>query len=213
MMAADPQRIRMTLEEYFQLNDKSDIKYEYHHGYAIAQAGGTGGHSRVKVNLTRLFDEQLYSGPCYVYDADMLVEVAEDVRVYPDLTVSCDVADHVPENAVVRSPHFLIEVLSPSTESTDRLEKSVEYRACASVEEYALVSTRYQMVEVFRKIRGEKGEEWVHHVYHPGQEAEFASLDITIPVSAIYHRTGVPLIEDVPPLPGPKKSKAVSGND
>ncbi len=212
-MAADPQRIRMTIEEFFQFVSESETKYEYHHGYAVAMAGGTGEHSRVKVKLMRLFNEQLYSGPCVVYDSDMLVEVAEDVVFFPDLIVSCDRADHEPENRVIRSPHLLIEVLSPSTERIDRLTKAMDYRQCDSIQEYAFVNTRYQMVEVFRRMHGEKGDEWTSHIYHPGQDAEFASLDIKIPVSAIYHRTPVPLQENFPPSPGPTKRKLTQSEE
>src|SRR6266568_3426701 len=186
-MAADPQRARMTVAEFFKLVEESnDVRYEYYHGYAVAMAGGTVEHSRVKVNLAMLFNQRLLSGPCYVFDSDMYTELAEDIYVLPDLVVSCDVTDNQRGNTYISSPRMAIEALSPSTQRWDRTEKAAAYRRCEWVQEYAFVHTNYQKVEVFRRIAAQHEDEedqWTSHVYFPGEDAEFASLHLTIPVS------------------------------
>ena len=205
-MAADPQHVHMTVAEFFKLAEESDFfkRYEYWHGYAVAMAGGRAKHSRVKMNLAMLFNQKFSSGPCNAYDADMYVKLAEDVLILPDLSVSCDAADHDPDNLIIRSPYLVIEALSDSTEGSDRKEKATAFRQCESIQEYAFVNTRYQLVEVFRRIPAEHEDMedmWISHFYYPDQDAVFESLGISISVSDIYRRTSIPRIEDLPPSP------------
>src|ERR1041385_7861355 len=54
-----------------------------------------------------------------------------------------------------------LEVLSDSTEAYNRGEKFALYRACPTVQEYVLVATKYQAVEVFhRTLKG-----WEYQAY------------------------------------------------
>ena len=60
---------------------------------------------------------------------------------------------------------------------------------CPSLQEYVLVGTEYQRVEVFR--RTETGWD-SFHIYGPADELKLRSIDAHFPVAAIYRRTEVP---------------------
>ena len=63
------------------------------------------------------------------------------------------------------------------------------YRECPHVQECVFIATRYQQVEVFRRtVQG-----WTeYHVYGPIDELELTSIDVHLPVAALYEDTDVP---------------------
>jgi Uma2 family endonuclease len=193
-MVADPQRQWMSVEEYLKLDrTASDVRYEYIDGYVRAMSGGSAAHSLLAINMIRLLDEQLQSGPCRVFNSDMRVQVSESRYVYPDVTVTCDVADSREDNDIVRSARLVVEVLSPTTELDDRSKKLAYYQGWPSMQEYVLVGSERQSVEIYRR----QGEKWTHRRYGPEQTVVLESLDIQIPFAAIYARVRVP-VEDEP---------------
>jgi Uma2 family endonuclease len=194
-MVANPQDRRMSVEEFWQLERTTpDVRYEYIDGHVYAMSGGTVEHAWIAMNMVRLLDEQLQSGPCRVFNSDVHVQVSEDRYVLLDASISCDVADTQIGNQTIRSPHLVVEVLSPSTERFDRGTKFALYQECASIEEYVLIGSQRQSVEVYRRD-GEKGEQWTYRRYKPGQEVILESLDLYLPFDTIYARVRVP-VED-----------------
>ncbi|HTK10103.1 MAG TPA: Uma2 family endonuclease [Ktedonobacteraceae bacterium] len=191
-MVEHPQQQKISVEEYLKLDQTSEIRYEYIDGYAYALAGGTAAHSLLAVNMIHLLNEQLQSGPCRVFNSDMRVQLSRRRYVYPDVVVSCDVADSEGLNEILRSPHLIVEILSPTTELYDRVQKFSYYQELPSMQEYMLISTQRQMVEIYRR----NGATWTYRRYYPGQTVELESLDIHIPFTAIYERVRVPIDDD-----------------
>lgn len=191
MMATNPQRLFMTEAEYLAFEQASEVKHEYWEGEVVAMSGGTAEHNRLGFKMAFLLEEQLGSSdPCRVYTSDMRVLVAKNKYVYPDVTVSCNISDHQPGNDVVHSPHLVVEVISLSTEATDRGKKLIWYQNHPTIEEYVLINTRVQLVEVYQ--RGQKGEPWSYRTYHTGQMSELRSLDLTIAFNEIYANLRIP---------------------
>ncbi len=178
-------------EEYLELDRASlDVKYEYLDGHMYAMSGGTIDHAQIAMNLIRALADHLQSRSCRVFSSDIRVQVAEKKYFYPDVTVSCHPEDWQQGKIdIIRFPRLAIEVLSPSTEARDRRKKSPAYQACSTVQEYALINTQYQMMEVF--VRHGDGNMWLYHQYGQGQEAELASVKLTIPLADIYRLTSV----------------------
>ena len=140
--------------------------------------------------------DRLDDGPCRVYNSDAAARLSPSRYTYPDATVTCDARD-VPANDLmeIRVPRVVVEVLSDTTEAYDRGRKSAYYRTCPNVEEYVLVATEYQAVEVYRRTAGG----WdTYRAYGPGDDVELISIGVRFPVDALYKRTGVPATLDVP---------------
>jgi Uma2 family endonuclease len=74
-------------------------------------------------------------------------------------------------------------------EQSGRRRKFAYYRECETLQEYVLVSTEYQSVEVYRRLSDAWG---LFHVYGPDDEVELTSVGERFPVAALYRRTGVP---------------------
>lgn len=188
MVPPQPQShpIYTTPEEYLELDRHSPVRFEYVDGVAYALAGGTLNHSEISLNLAELLRVQLRQlrqlrsadgGDCEVYNSDARVRLSASRYVYPDLTISCDARDQGTSD-ILTAPRVALEVLSPSTESTedyDRGAKFALYRACPTLQEYVLVASERQSVEVFR--RGDAGgDAWTLHTFGLGDVVELSSV-------------------------------------
>ncbi len=182
-MFAQPDRSRMSIEAYLHLDQESQgERYEYIDGYAYMLAGGTANHSTISVNITSQLNSLLSDDSCRVYNSDMKVHLFETRYVYPDVTVSCDERDRGTVETL-RYPRLVIEVLSQSTEGYDRGLKFEYYRACSTIDEYVLVETQRQAVDVYRRARKDL---WTLHFFRAGDTVELASVNISLPMSALY---------------------------
>jgi Uma2 family endonuclease len=153
-------------------------------------AGGSQAHAGIAVNAIAALYAALGDGPCLVYNSDLATRVSATRFTYADVVVACG-EDRVSrrDESEIDAPRAIVEVLSESTERMDRGRKWDDYRQCESLQEYVLVGTEYQRVEVY--CRTEQG--WgLFHIYGPGDEVELTSIGVRFPLSALYRRTDVP---------------------
>ena len=111
--------------------------------------------------------------------SDMKVRVADDF-FYPDLVVSCQPRE--PVFYYVTEPALIVEVLSPSTEARDRLDKRVAYQTLKSLQEYALIAQDKISVEIIRRV----ADGWEVERCSHGDVLQFKSVNFICGVEAIY---------------------------
>jgi Uma2 family endonuclease len=183
-----PARQHMSFEQYLLLVNNSDRHYEYYDGEVRLMAGGSSNHAAIALNFGVALDQALGDDAvCRPYVSDKLVRVAPTRVVIPDVVVSCDLADHG-ESQIINSPVLVVEVLSRSTEMTDRFVKLALYQAKESIQEIVFISQVIQRVEIFsRSATG-----WLYQQYGAGQNFSLVSLDIEIEVRQLYRRLAVP---------------------
>ncbi|MEO1396944.1 MAG: Uma2 family endonuclease [Cyanobacteria bacterium J06634_5] len=183
VMIATPHSQKMTAEEYLQWEKRQELRYEYCDGDILAMTGGTKGHNRLALNLYSALENRVEKDGCEINVSDVKVQVNKSRSYrYPDLIVSCDERDKE-EAEFYRFPKLIVEVLSPSTESTDRDDKFQEYIQIPTLEEYVLISAKRMQVECFR--RGE-GRMWLYFPYKTGDRVSIASMDIELPIEQLY---------------------------
>jgi Uma2 family endonuclease len=114
------------------------------------------------------------------------LEIAgDDVFYYPDVMVGCDPRDT--EKFYLRHPKVIVEVLSESTERTDRREKLLSYMRIESLEAYVLVAQDKSEVTILQR-----GKNWQAEVLRgPEQTIQIDSLQFTLPLSALYEGVAV----------------------
>lgn len=175
--------VRVTPEGYLRTEERGEIRHELVHGQVFDRVGGTDTHNLISLNIASGLRERLRGRPCRVFMADMKVRVAPaDVFYYPDVFVTCDSRDR--ESYFKEYPCLIVEVLSASTEGTDRREKFLAYELLDSLEEYLLVQQRRREVELFR--RNSPGGEWTKSVHTSVEEVAFESLKLSLTLSQIY---------------------------
>jgi Uma2 family endonuclease len=183
--AAQP---RHSIAEYLGLERTSDRKHEFHNGEILAMSGGSPEHSLIALNIGGELRNRLKGNPCRAYESNLRVSISRTGRyVYPDASVVCgplqlDPAD--PKGETVTNPRVIVEVLSPSTEKYDRLDKFDNYRQIDSLEEYVLASQDRPRVEVFRR---QSDGAWALKVFAGiDATAELQSVRITLPLAEVY---------------------------
>jgi Uma2 family endonuclease len=173
-----------TYAEYLELEASSEQRYEFVDGVVYAMAGGTPEHSRLAMALGAALLGSLGPKGCAVFGSDLRIRIEATKRsTYADVVVFCgpELSSEIDRTAVV-IPAVIVEVLSPSTEASDRGEKWRHYQRIDSLREYVLVSQGEPYVEVFRRV----GDEWVLRTATAGQMLELPSQNVQIPVDAIY---------------------------
>ncbi len=174
----------LTPEQYLEIETQNTIKHEYIKGEIYAMAGITDTHNTLALNFATLIRSHLRRTNCRVYFADIKVRLEEcNCFYYPDILVTCHPQDQ--ETSTYKHfPKLIIEVLSESTEAFDRGDKFNDYQTLESLEEYVLVNTKHQRVEIFR--RHKKGG-WYFETYTPSEVTfTLQSLNLTLSLVDVY---------------------------
>ena len=148
--------------------------------------GGSKEHNLIAGNLYSRFRSHLRGGSYSVFMADMKVNVKpicqnKNIFYYPDVVVSCDSDDK--DRFSLNYPCLIIEVLSPSTDMTDKRDKLVNYRDLESLQEYVLVSQYEIKVEIYR--RDNQGN-WLMQTLGKEDDLYLNSIDLTLTTAEIY---------------------------
>jgi Uma2 family endonuclease len=180
-MAIEHQRT-LTVEEYFQLEEQDPgTRYEYIDGHVYAMAGGTANHDTIKSNIQRILWNLLRRSNCRAYSSDMKVYIAQTRYFHPDVTVTCDPRDRGRVQPI-QSPRLVVEVLSPSTELTDRTWKLKNYCAHPTIEEYVLVDSQSLKVESYHKEQGR----WIYEAFENADDITLHSLAVHFALAEAY---------------------------
>jgi Uma2 family endonuclease len=156
--------IPISPEEYLEGEPHAKTRHEYIEGKVYAMAGASDAHTAIAGNGFALLKLHLRGSGCRSYISDMKVSVNNNsAYFYPDVMISCEPSDQLPEcNYVKHSPKLIIEVLSSSTENSDRGRKFILYRQIMSLEEYILIDPREYYLEQY--IRRDNNE-WILQSY------------------------------------------------
>ena len=182
-MALAPTTVTVLPEEYLQGEHSSDVKHEYDNGYVFAMVGASRAHNLIALTVASEMKQHLKGKPCRSYISDMKVRIqtkGNDLFYYPDVMVSCD--DQPPSEYYEERPVLIVEVLSPSTETRDKLEKLAAYSSISSLLEYFTIAQ--DRVEIGRYTMAEG--QTILTQYGDGDTVEFSSIGLSIPVKDIY---------------------------
>jgi Uma2 family endonuclease len=143
----------LTVEEYLKLEESATVRHEYVAGEIHAMTGATRRHNRIAGNMYATLLGAARNSRCRVYMETMKLRAAADTVYYPHVMVACGPE---PEDPYVENePCLVVEVVSSSTETTDRREKLTTYKRMPGLEVYLIVSQDRQWVE--RHFRAEGG--------------------------------------------------------
>jgi Uma2 family endonuclease len=185
-MTAQPER-KYTLEEYFELERSSEEKWEYWDGRVFCMSGASLAHNQITTNIITEARLQLRQRGCRVFGGDMRVKVpAYPLYRYPDVSALCGKPEIERAGGLdlLTNPALLAEVLSPSTEASDRGDKFTYYKSIPTFSEYLLVAQHRPHVAQF--IRGEGGI-WTFVEYNDTTEVvRCSSVPCELPLAEIY---------------------------
>jgi len=170
--------------DYLAEEAKSLEKHEYLRGDVWAMAGGTPEHGRLAMSVGAALRDALKGKPCVVYSSDVRIRIqATDRSTYPDLSVVCGKEQRASDDdEAIINPVVIVEVLSPTTERSDRGEKFAHYQRLPSLQEYVLVSQDTARIEVFHR----QGEAWLLTIHQAGATVDLTALGVRFQVDEVY---------------------------
>jgi Uma2 family endonuclease len=182
----------MTVEEFFDWCPNDDSRWELIDGRPVAMAPAGGAHQVLWGNLAYRFAQALDSRRnCSVrIGGGILPPERADSYYEADLAVSCTPPDRGDRGAV-KDPVLIAEILSPSTEGTDRRRKLPDYRSIPGVREILLIAQDGHYAEVHRRLDGDR---WLTDLVRgPEARLRLESIGLDVALADIY--AGVPLDE------------------
>lgn len=143
---------RVRYEEFLELNEASDQRFELIDGILYILASPSFQHQHVIHELHGSFYSWFKGRSCTPltspFDVTLEKGVGNTCVVQPDLVVICD-KDQIDEHGKYRgTPTLVVEVLSPATRGRDVIQKLDLYRVCG-IQEYWIVDPMKQQITVY----------------------------------------------------------------
>lgn len=173
-------------EEYLEGEKLAEVKHEYVGGEVFAMAGASADHNRIAGNIFAELRTQLRGKPCEAFISDMKVKIPPsfaDAYFYPDVVVGCSSRERDPY--VREEPAVIFEVLSATTERTDRSEKATAYLRIPSLQAYVIVAQDRPSVIV----RFRAGVNWkIAEFTRMDERIELPGIQFELTLEQIYER-------------------------
>lgn len=190
MVAAPVQKKRYSLEEYFEMEEKSEEKHEFHNGKIILMPGGSIPHSKIAVNITSILNNWIQANnlPFYVLNSDTKVRIEQFNRnVYPDVLVVCEKPEYWGGRTdIIVNPTIVFEVFSNSAREYDTDSKFNLYRSLPTFKEYVLVDQFKPMVDAYFK-QPDSDDLWkITTRYGMNESIRLHSIGFDLLLSKIY---------------------------
>lgn len=185
-MSTRPHR-HYTLEEYFDLEMRSEERYEYFNGEVFCMSGGTPAHDRINMNMIVDLSNKLRGGSCLLFSSNVRVKVpAAPPYRYPDLTATCaaPIYEQIGGIDSITNPQLIVEVLSMSTEAYDRGDKFTEYKSVESFREYLLVAQHRPHITHY--VKDSSGEWSYKEINGMDASLRIATLDCELHLRDVY---------------------------
>jgi len=178
-----------TPEEYFALEEKSEVRHEFYEGEVFAMSGASAAHNDIVQNFTLILRPKLRGSGCRLKIDGMRLAVRDEhYYTYPDVMVSCHPEDRE-AGQQYKYPVLIVEVLSPATETYDRTLKFNQYKKLPSLRHYVLVSQKAWVVEWYQLT--EYGA-WAHTALAEAADSiTIPELNLTLALAEIYDETGI----------------------
>lgn len=185
-MSTRPHR-RYTLEEYFDLELRSEERYEYFNGEVFCMSSGTPAHEDIVGNIYESLKPRAREKRCRVFLSNLRVKVpAAAPYRYPDLTATCPAPSYERIGGInaITNPQLIVEVLSMSTEAYDRGDKFTEYKSVASFREYLLVAQHRPHITHY--VKDSDGEWSYKEINGMDASLRIATLDCEMRLRDVY---------------------------
>ncbi len=178
-MTDQPLRYHWTYSDYARLPDDGN-HYEVLDGELLVTPGASPNHQHVLTNLLVVLREYVkeHNLGIVLPDVDLLFVTGQFLR--PDLLfVPNEARAGITNRGVEQAPGLVVEVLSPTSGSIDRVKKPRRY-GDFGVPEYWVLDPEEQVVWVWRFAQGEKDAECVTDqlVWQPANAAESLKLKV-----------------------------------
>lgn len=179
-------KLKMTLEEYFALDDSQGERYEYFDGEVFPVINTSISHNKILSKVHANIFNHLMGKRCDVLTSTQKIKVEKSSSYcLPDILVVCgEIETMQNQKDVITNPILIIEILSPSTQDYDLGGKYKLYRNISSLIEYVCISS----TETLALKHNRKGENfWTLTEYKTLAETVYLeSINMHLPMHEIF---------------------------
>ncbi|WP_159469448.1 Uma2 family endonuclease [Dyadobacter sp. 3J3] len=172
-----------SLEEYFKFCETHEGRFEFVNGEITEMSGESVTANQIAGNIHRYLGSLLEDEP-YVFIQNSVKLQVEEGKIFriPDFFIFKEDGN---KEKYATEPLLIVEVISKSTEKTDRTVKLNEYRSIASLQYYIIVEQNNCLAEVYTR----EGERWYVEFYEKMDETiKLIHFNITLPLDRIYKK-------------------------
>lgn len=186
-MSASP-KPKYTLEQYLEMDARSEERLEFWNGEVFSMSGGSLRHDDIIVNVVGTLREKLAGGECRVSGTEARIDVPDSPAPYhyADASVVCGKREikTLGKQEMLVNPTLIVEVMSPTSEAFDRGDKFTYYKSVPSFREYVLIAQHRPHVTHYVKL--ETGEWKYEEINDLEGTAQLASVGCTLPLREVY---------------------------
>ena len=179
-------------QEYWDYEEKSEVKHEFINGQLYAMAGGTLAHADICGNVFAAAKARLRGKRCKAVNSELKIKVeATGDSFYPDATIYCPPSRFEGKgNHTLLTPAVIFEVLSPKTKARDREEKLLFYQKISTLTDYVLIDAERVFVEHFSRTSAEEDWRWRVHTRR-AEVLRLPAIELELPLEEIYEEVEV----------------------
>lgn len=154
----------MTVEEYIEFEERSEIRHEFINNQLIPMPGTTRIHNSICLNLSLLLRLFLKNLDFDIFQENVKVQISSGKDyAYPDIVVTNDPLDlNGADVYFIKHPCVIFEVISKSSRIEDSADKFIRYKNIETLQNYILVDSEKAWVEV--RYKTPEGE-WEANAY------------------------------------------------
>ncbi len=177
---------RMSLEQYLELEERSERLHEFHDGEVYEMESATFRHQQIGTQFLGGVRPALKARGCEIHCTGTRVATSRTgLYTYPDLVIfSGQPKFWDTDPNTLANPRVLVEILSPSTMDYNFGTKFRLYRDLNSLEEYVTIHQDEPLIE--HHVRQPDGSWLIRDLQGPDATLRLASVGVEIGLSAIY---------------------------
>lgn len=173
-----------SIKEYFQVEQQSEIRYEFVEGKLIPMAGESKLANKIASNILVLLYSITSEKALEIFTHAVRLQVERGKRYrYPDLMIAPIVDDKFPN--MVTQPVLIVEVLSKSTANEDTTSKVEEYCQIETLQHYLIINQDKKQVQMYSRFQ----DKWLFEIINNEDSIiNLTALNTTLPLSQIYKK-------------------------
>ena len=182
-----------TLEEYAEFEYSAERRHYFYNGIIAPMGYTSRSHGKIIANLMRELGILIKELDYEAYASDRLIYIAAcHLSYYPDV-VFLKGEEQVqllkPRMEATLNPYALVEVLSDTTASKDKVDKWKCYREISSLQQYFVISQTEIYIDIYNRIGD--SDEW-KNTYVNKAEQTIRMAEFNISVEEIYRKIRFP---------------------
>lgn len=176
---------KASIDDYMLTERNSSTKHEFMNGRVLPRPASNRWHSLIVSNITIALGSRMHGHKSEIYVGNMRVRLQKNFITYPDLIVANGEPSFADSNLdLLLNPTVVCEVISNSTNTSDKTQKLESFLAMDSIKECLVIKEDEMRVEHYAK---QNPKQWIYRIYNERDDViSLDSINCKISLSEVY---------------------------